>query len=279
MSAPEPLETLFEDELDRRIPLTAELERLYGELRLGSSGAGPYVIGNFVSTMDGVVALNTRQHESGAEISGSDPGDRMVMGILRAISDAVVVGAGTLRAVPRGLWTAEFIFPPLAEEYRKLRRDAGMHTSPLHVFVTGSGTIDLAMRVFQTPDIESLIVTKTGGEAMLRTQTEPDCVRIVAVDREQICAADILQAVADTRESGVVLVEGGPHLFSDFIHERLLDELFLTIAPQIGGRTDANCRPGFTAGRLFAPYEPVWTRLVSLKRAKDFLFLRYALPR
>ena len=62
----------------------------------------PHVIGNFVTSLDGVVSLGIPGKAGGGEISGFNPHDRMVMGVLRAAADAVVVGAGTLRASSRG---------------------------------------------------------------------------------------------------------------------------------------------------------------------------------
>ena len=54
------------------------------------------VYANFVSSLDGVVSLGGRRG-SGSTISGRDGADRFVMGLLRALADAVLVGAGTLR--------------------------------------------------------------------------------------------------------------------------------------------------------------------------------------
>jgi hypothetical protein len=81
--------------------LPHELRELYdGDLRLQTPGAGrPLVIANFVSTLDGVVSYEIKGKSGGSTISGSDPADRFIMGLLRASADAVMVGAGTLRDV------------------------------------------------------------------------------------------------------------------------------------------------------------------------------------
>ena len=73
-----------------------------------------------------------------------------------------------------------------------------------------------------------------------------------------------------------LLVEGGPQLLGDFLAEGLLDELFLTLAPQIAGRDTSSGRPGLVTGQRFAPEHPLWGTLVSVKRAASHLFLRYA---
>ena len=62
----------------------------------------------------------------------------------------------------------------------------------------------------------------------------------------------------------------------DFFAERCLDELFLTLAPQVAGRDSSSERPGLVAGKRFAPEHPVWGTLVGVKRGESHLFLRYA---
>src|SRR6185437_1250216 len=79
--------------------LPEELRAIYdGELCFPSAPAGrPYVIANFVSTLDGVVTLNMPGQSEGKQVSGSNEADQFVMGLLRASCDAIVVGATTLR--------------------------------------------------------------------------------------------------------------------------------------------------------------------------------------
>ena len=77
-------------------------------------------------------------------------------------------------------------------------------------------------------------------------------------------------------KNDVILVEGGPLLIGEFFAEQQLDELFLTLAPQIAGRDDSVERPGLVTGKLFAPEHPIWGRLVGVKRSGSHLFLRYA---
>src|SRR5664279_2395433 len=95
-SALAPLDTLYETKRGRALPLPPRLARLYGELRMPAGRARPHVFSNFVTTLDGVVSLNVKGHASGGDISGFSLQDRMVMGLLRAVADVVIVGAGTL---------------------------------------------------------------------------------------------------------------------------------------------------------------------------------------
>src|SRR5438874_2452045 len=128
-----PLEGLFDLHRGRDLPLPPALATLYGRLGFPERTARPFILGNFVTTLDGVVSLNVPGHAGGGDISGFNQHDRMVMGLLRAASDAVIVGAGTLRSVPGHLWTAQYIYPPLAQAYQTLRTSLGKADPPLNV--------------------------------------------------------------------------------------------------------------------------------------------------
>jgi len=236
-----------------------------------------YVIGNFVTTLDGVVALNETGRAGGGDISGFNQYDRMVMGLLRAVADAVIVGAGTLRSVSKHRWTAQYIYPPLAGMYQQLRTSLGKPTPPLNVIVTARGAVDLDLPVFQSGEMPVLLVTNTQGEERIRAQHLPPSVQLSAVQSSgHLSAQAILHEVNRVRQCEVILVEGGPQLMGDFFAEQALDELFLTLAPQIAGRDEEVKRPGLVMGKLFAPEDPRWGTLVSVKRGGSHLFLRYA---
>src|SRR5947209_18248809 len=108
-----PLESLFDVDLGPDLPLPTELATLFARLQFPPHPHRPYIIGNFVTTLDAVVSLGEPGYPGGGGISGSNQHDRMVMGLLRAIDDAAIVGAGTVRSVPHHRWTAAYIYPQL----------------------------------------------------------------------------------------------------------------------------------------------------------------------
>jgi riboflavin biosynthesis pyrimidine reductase len=278
MSDLAPLDDLFDATTGDELPLPAALKRLYGRLRLPCHTRRPHVIANFVSTLDGVVSLGIPGKAGGGEISGFDPHDRMVMGLLRAVADVVVIGAGTLRAASaQHIWTADYISPSLADAYAELRAALGKKEPPLNVVVTASGEIDLERRLFQSGEVASLIVTTADGARRIADRPLPPAVRVVgATETAALTARAVLATVCHERPGRLVLVEAGPRVTSLFFAERLLDELFLTLAPQVAGRDGTLARPGLAAGNLFAPADAKWGALASVKRGGDHLLLRYA---
>ncbi len=268
------LEPLYDGAGGEPLPLPPELAALYGELLLPRARRRPYVISNFVQSLDGVAALGIPQ-TSGGQISGSNAQDRFLMGLLRAIADAAVVGAGTARSVPGHLWTPEYIFPALAHEYAELRRRLGRAELPLNVIVTARGEVDASQRVFQG-EVPVMVVTTEAGQQRLTQEAgmDPSLIRAVAESGE-LKARTILDELRREGDPTIVLLEGGPHLMGDFFSEALVDELFVTVSPLIAGR-DGHERAGVVAGREFAPETPIWGELLSIKRADNHLFLRYA---
>src|SRR5512134_342394 len=272
-----PLESLFDAARGDDLPLPLELATLYGPLRFPAGEGRPYVIGNFVTTLDGVASLSDPELPGGGPISGSNPHDRMVMGLLRSVADAVIVGAGTLRSVPRHLWTAEYIFPALAGLYRALRAASGRSEPPLNVIVTARGGIDPDLPVFRSGEVRTLVVTTPEGARSIRERGFSGTVGIEEAESAGgIGALAILSAVNRARPGTIFLVEGGPQLMGEFFAGRCLDELFLTLAPQVAGRDGTADRPGIVAGKRFAPERPLWGTLAGAKRGGNHLFLRYS---
>ena len=269
-----PLERLYDGTVGEPLPLPSQLVGLYGELRLPNVRRRPYLISNFVQSLDGVAALGIPQ-TSGGQISGSNPQDRFVMGLLRAIADVVVVGAGTARSVPGHLWTSDYIFPALGDEYAELRRRLGRAELPLNVIVTARGEVDASQRVFQG-EVPVMVVTTEAGQRRLTQEAgfDPSLIRTVGESGEAR-ARTIFKTLSRDDDPAVVLLEGGPHLMGDFFGEDLVDELFVTVSPLIAGR-DGHERAGIVAGREFAPDGPILGELISVKRADNHLFLRYA---
>jgi riboflavin biosynthesis pyrimidine reductase len=180
--------------------LPEDLRILYsGDLQFPAHPDCTHVIGNFVSTLDGIVSYEIPGRSGGGEISGFNAADRFIMGLLRASADAIVVGAGTLRDTAAGhLWLAEHVYPDARELYARYRLGSLKKPEPpLNVIVAGSGAVDLQKAVFRTPGVRTLIITSPNGRERLPVST--------------------LKLLHDEFAVKHLLHEGGPTLLGDFV--------------------------------------------------------------
>jgi riboflavin biosynthesis pyrimidine reductase len=262
--------------------LPSGLRDLYdGDLPLRNCSAHrPYVVSNFVSTLDGVVSYALKGQAGGSTISGSDPADRFIMGLLRASSDAILVGARTFQdAGPRSLWTPEYTYPDAKDLYKAYRVNV-LHKPeyPILVIVSGSGKLELDRAIFRTPGVRTVVITTSAGRDALVSAgaTKLLSVEIHALDTSggTIVPLAIMQLLEELGV-GRLLHEGGPTLFGQFMAAQAIDELFLTLSPQIAGRTSDAMRPALVEGTAFAPASAPWFQLLSVKQCADHLYLCY----
>lgn len=261
----QPMECLFEREGLPRFRLPPTLAALYG----GDFGlVRPGLCANFVGSVDGVVALPVAE-ESGAVISGHNEADRFLMGLLRAVADAVLVGAGTFHAGGGGRWWPEAAYPEGAADFSDLRARLGLRPHPLLVVATVSGNLDLGHAALD----DSLILTGAQGEARLRGRL-PEGGHAVLVETGMGGGRGWLELLR-TRGCHTILCEGGPTLFGYLVEQGLVDELFLTTSPALLGRRASDGRKSLVEGTELTG-RPLG--LSSVRRHGEHLFLRYSLP-
>jgi riboflavin-specific deaminase-like protein len=220
---------------------------------LGAAAAGdrPWVALNMAATADGRVSIGGRS----APVAGA--ADRALFHELRTRADAVMAGAGTVRAERYGRVTKN------AELAARRDRDA------LAVIVSGS--LDLAGDLPLLADASSRVVIVTASNGSIEG-VEAD-VSYIRQPRDGSLAAALSTLRSD---SGVrsILCEGGPHLNSQLFREGLVDELFLCVSPRIAGEPD---QPASLEGMALPA--PVDLDLTTLHEAEDHLFFRYRVRR
>jgi riboflavin biosynthesis pyrimidine reductase len=224
-------------------------------------------------SMDGVVTLGSKPN-AGSVLSGRNPADRFLMALLRACADAVLIGAGTLRATPGHHWTAEHVYPDLAEEFADLRIDLGRKPRPRLVLLTASGEVPISHPAVVAG---ATIVTTALGARALQGRLPDSCDVIELGKSGPVDATLAIDALRERRWS-VILTEGGPSLMGDLVEHHLIDEAFLTVSPVLAGRGDEP-RLGMLAGVELLPEHGAWARLLSVRRHGEFLFLRYGVKK
>jgi 5-amino-6-(5-phosphoribosylamino)uracil reductase len=212
----------------------------------------PYTIANFVASVDGRATID------GLSRKLSDPGDRDLFRSLRERADAVLVGTGTLAAENYGRML------PQAER-RERRTASGRPAEPLVATVTNSGALPLEIPLFSDPDANVVVFSPA----------PPDTSHVAAtVIHEPITSlADALETLGRDYGVHLLLCEGGPTLFGTLVRERLVDELFLTLAPKLVGGASG---PGVASGP--PPEAPARLELAGVLERDSTLFLRYRFP-
>jgi riboflavin biosynthesis pyrimidine reductase len=245
----------------------------------------PYVFANFVETIDGKVSFHAPGQLGGGFISGEKEQDKMVMGLLRARADAIVFGTSSLATDANHIRTAAFIYPPLTDAYASYRLQLGkQELHPLSVIMTASGAINFSDLLFQTSYLKILIATNTAGYQRLSQQSLPPRTFVHVVEGDDgkpasgVSPQGVLRLLAQEYGVKSVLYEGGPTLFASFLAAHLVDELFLTFAPQLIGQSSQNTRLSLVEGHAFPPQQAPQTELLSVKQADDHLLLRYRFP-
>ncbi len=197
---------------------TTVAEQLAGlDFKSAAHGNRPYLILNFATTLDGRAAIEGKSGPIGSRT------DAEMLQRLRTRVDAVMIGAGTMRAERYGRIVSD-------QHLRAYRERTGLAHDPLAVIVSNRLELPWDARLF----------TNGGGRVVVFTASEhkpPETATPVKIVRHP-GGVDLDRALEWLREErGIrsVLCEGGPTLHGRLREARLTDELFLTIAPKIAG--------------------------------------------
>ena len=217
--------------------------------------ARPWVVLSCTTSLDGYLDDTTAQR-----LLLSNEADFDRVDALRASVDAILVGAGTVRADnPRLLVRSP--------QRRAARARRGEPDSPLRVVVSGSGKVDRDAAVFTTPGAETVVYS--GGAESGGPTGKP---------AEGGASVDFGELLDDLARRGVrrLMVEGGASVLTRFLAEDLADELQLSVAPFLLGDP--------RAPRAFGPggYPQAPSRRMILAESRpigDVQFSRYLINR
>jgi 2,5-diamino-6-(ribosylamino)-4(3H)-pyrimidinone 5'-phosphate reductase len=221
----------------------------------GNSRTHPYTISNTVASIDGRISVGDKAYGIGSAV------DRIAMRNLRARVDAVMVGAGTLRAEKLSLG---------------LDTTPGGSQQPLAIIVAGSGEVPVRKNLI-AHEGQDVLVISTEAKAGALNEELSGIASVLSVPAGRDKNPDLVRALQWLKQEyrvGRLLVEGGPRLNRALISCGLIDELFLTVAPKLLGGTPDDTRT-IIEGSLPLPKD---LRLISIHLASGEIFLRYALP-
>lgn len=213
----------------------------------------PNVRANFISSLDGAATQDGRAGGLG------NADDQRLMGVLRMLSDVVLVGAGTLRVEGYGSLGQ-------SAEHRAWRVERGLPGDPTLAVVSGQLHLDATSRPFADAPVRPIVFTLASAPEKRRAALA-EVADVIDCGDDQFDPHLMLSHLTD-RGLRHVLCEGGPHLFGTMVAEGCIDELCLTLSPVIENGPSLR----ITAG---SPQTPHWMRLVHAIPAGDLLLLRY----
>lgn len=216
----------------------------------------PYVLLSVASSIDGYIG------DSGPKrlyLSNADDFDRV--DAVRAESDAILIGAGTVRADNPRLVVK-------SEARRAARASRGLPEYPLKVTVTAGGDLSPDLRFWHSGG-DKLVYTTDAGKQRLAVALG-DLAQVVSLGPEIVGFGPLLDDLG-ARGVETLMVEGGAQIHSAFLSQGLADELHLAIAPVLVGKADAvrflnPAKYGGIDRRM---------RLVETRAIGDVAFLRY----
>lgn len=213
----------------------------------------PYVLLSAAVSLDGYL------DDTGPDrLLLSSPADFDRVDEVRASVDAILIGAGTIRADnPRLLVNSE--------KRRAARTAAGKPEYPLKVTVSGSGDLDPDARFWHTGGEKVLYTTDQGAERARALGLATDVVPLGA----DLDWRRLLTHLRDVRGVGRLMVEGGGLIHTQLLTQGLADELQLVLAPLFVGDP--------RAPRLFGPggYQGGRLRLLESRQIEDVVLMRY----
>ncbi|MFF6913331.1 dihydrofolate reductase family protein [Streptomyces sp. NPDC012466] len=213
----------------------------------------PYVLLSAAVSLDGYL------DDTGPDrLLLSSPADFDRVDEVRASVDAILIGAGTIRADnPRLLVNSE--------ARRAARTAAGKPEYPLKVTVSGSGDLDPDARFWHTGGEKVLYTTDRGAGRARALGLATDVVPL----GPDLDWRRLLTHLHDVRGVRRLMVEGGGLIHTQLLTQGLADELQLVLAPLFVGDP--------RAPRLFGPggYQDGRLRLLESRRIEDVVLMRY----
>ena len=248
----------------------------------------PHTYLMFVTTIDGVAVPLESGQRGGSEIAlrhlKNNPiaagglTDNRALQYGWATADAVLGGAGILRENPAATWY------PRDKDLQDLLRSR----KPVRAVVTGSGEVDLRHPVFnpQKDQWKPVVFTTRKGEGKLKNQAKRlkansdnplQTIETHAIGERSVDLAKAVGILKRDYKTKLLDIQGGPILAGGAVKAMLVDEVRLTVSPQIMGdlNSEGRRRPGFVTGIHFGLEDSPLAELEALGVSGSHIFLRY----
>ncbi|POH71781.1 RibD family protein [Arthrobacter glacialis] len=219
----------------------------------------PYTLLSCCMSIDGYI-----NDASAERLLLSNDADFDRVDAVRASCDAIMVGAGTIRADDPRLLVR-------SPSRREIRAERGLAPSPMKVTVSNAARLDPSASFFTTGDARKLVYCTSENVDDARNRL--GMLATIVDGGPQVRMAQ-LSVDLHARGVGRLMVEGGESVHTQFLEEGLADELQLVVAPFFVGDSRA---PRLTGDGHFPWNSLRPARLVTALPLGDAVLLRYAL--
>ncbi len=233
----------------------------------------PYVYSNLAASRDGRMSFAMPGFDKSGVVTEANPHDRWLMALLRARADAVLMGDTTVKIETGILATAEYVCDYDAAAWAALRAHEGRAPEPLMVILSHDCALEPSEACFQRAGSHVLLATTRHGIARAKTLRGRARIAAHQLGDESVDLAALVRLLHEHYGVRSLLCEGGPRVMGGMFAARLIDEEFLTYCPVIVGASREQPRPSYVEGAAFSPRSAPQSRIQTLRRAGDFLFL------
>ena len=152
-------------------PLPDDIKERYGPFGFPAPPVSgrPYITSDFVMSLDGRASFSELKGRAGGSLVSRSREDRWMMYFLRAHHDAQLISASTRREEPGpdGQDWASRLTDQRLRDYREKTLEFGRQKI---IIVSGSGEMDLTIRLFTSPRVEPWTLTTRDGGKKLQAQ-------------------------------------------------------------------------------------------------------------
>ena len=215
----------------------------------------PFTFVNVAASVDGKISDERRIQ---LRISGKE--DLLRVDRLRAFSDAIMVGIGTVLADDPSL--------TIKHEALKLERIRnGKNANPLRVVVDSKLRVPLDAKVLDGKAETLIATTKLSNTEKREILAEKAKIKVFGEEK-----VDLKELCSFLYEHGIerLMVEGGGTLISSMLREKLVDELNIYFGNLIIGGQES---PTIVDGSSF--YPPLKLELLNLQKLGEGIYTRW----
>lgn len=217
----------------------------------------PFVFMNCAMTLDGKISTSERR-----QVRISSDEDLKRVDRLRAESDAILVGMNTVVTDDPKLTVK-------SDSLRNGRLKKGLPENPIKIAVGNVNRLKLDSDFLNYGNRKLIFTTEKSNPGKVERLGKKADIHILG--KEKVNLREMLRILS---ENGVkkLMIEGGGTVNFEFLKGKLVDEIYVAVAPKIFGGANA---PTLADGKGFTEDDALDLKLLEVENLNDLLVLKY----